>query len=281
MAFWRRLTMDSWDPFSWSFWHWRNLFSESKTELFERLKAEKFEMLLTQIEFSHPRQLISNILCPLTNEPIKVPIISIEGTIYEKQAFEKRILAFSSVPGSTLSLTLRDVSSFDQLIGVLDFVRQRNEKYFKIEKQKIALAKLALKNQVQASKHPAIFICPLSKRLIHSPMISPLGRVYELEAIKAYFETTKVLKDPIDGSPLCFESLEPFHAFKTQLSLYENPMAEAKMQAKALFSKSINALEKGADFINSFFKPAMLQDQEGRIMPKPGMDYPFPSVMHL
>jgi len=255
------------------FWHWNNLFGQSNFELLEVLKVNKLAQLYRQVEFSHPKHVNATINCPLTNQPIVEPVISIEGVIYEKAAINQRILLFDDVPGSDLALTTFDLTSFDALIGVLQYSKIRIADYFKAESQLIKSAQIAVGSKETPLNYHKIFICPLSKRLIDKAVITPQGRVYDFEAIKGFLETTGQKHDPIDGSPLSLETLEPFRSFSDNLALYQNPIADSKFQANQFVDNSLKAFGTGASFIGSLFSAAPLIEDKGQLIPKPSMSF--------
>lgn len=273
MAFWRLSTMDSWNPFTLTFWGWGNLFGQTRVELFEILKSKKLSEVMLQTEFTHPKNSNFLMLCPLTNEPIIEPVISIEGVVYEKSAFERRIAAYNDVPGSRLSLTSSDVCSFNALIAALQYATCIRDNYLIKEKALLKASEVAVVSHEKTLHYHKTFTCPLSKKLIDIPVITPQGRVYDLESIKGYLESTGKQYDPIDGTSLCLDSLEPFPEFATNLALYRNPVADTKVKAVHLIDKSVKALETGMDFVGSFFSRPLISNQDGQLVPKPGMDY--------
>tara|TARA_B110000879_G_scaffold211235_1_gene303315 strand:+ start:1501 stop:2337 length:837 start_codon:yes stop_codon:yes gene_type:complete len=273
MAFWRWATMDSWDPFCLRFWRWGNVFSQSDCELVETLRDAKLTDLLSQIEFSHPEQDASQILCPLTNQPIIEPVISIEGIVYEKYALLRRIAAFNDVPGTDRQLSKQDVYDFKALIGVLQFAQQRRLNYqAKIRSWLEAIQQILVSKKVSV-KYPKLLLCQLSNRRIKSAVITANGRIYDEDAITGYFETTGNDCDPIDGTPLRLSSLVPFHKFDEYVYLYRNLAVESADKVAKAVDKTLDILLTGIEFAHGFFESPTLINAQGQTIAKPGMDY--------
>lgn len=273
MAFWRWATMDSCNPFSTRFWHWGNLFGNSRFEQVQRLKQEKLVDLLNQVEFNHPANANSQIICPLTNKPIVEPVITIEGVVYEKYALLRRIKAYYDVPGSNIFLTREDVYDFTELLGVLQFAKYRKAHYESELQHWLLKLNQAITNVKHSLSHPSIFICPLSKRKIKSAVITGEGRVYDEEAIKGYFESTGNDFDPIDGTPLSIDSIIPFHRFNESICYYKNYVAESADNFSKVVDKALDAVVLGIDFAQSFFSAPQYIEEDGALMQKPGMNF--------
>lgn len=273
MAFWRFAMMDSCNPFCLRFWHWGNLFGESRYERVQILKEAKLSELISQVEFSHPELEGSQVLCPITREPIEEPVITIEGVVYEKYALIDRMKTFYDVPGSTVSLRRDDIYDFDELIGVLEFAEQRIKYYESCVHAlgiKINQALLQLKQSVS---YPAIFMCPLSKRKIKQAVITSEGRIYDEEAIKGYLESTGHDFDPIDGSPLNINSIIPFHELNEAICFYKNFLAESADRVSNFIDKTVDFGLDVLDFAQTFFGPPTYIEEEGELIQKPGMDF--------
>lgn len=273
MAFWRLRTMDSWNPLTWRFWQWGNLFSLSRYEHIEQLKYKIIDKLYQKIKYTHPLQADSKIECPLTHEAITHPVLTEDGQIFDKYALLQRISAYDTIPGCSRKLTAGDVYDFKELDGILKFVKLRHSAYLAKEQELLALAQQALAHRDTRLQYHSVFTCPLSGRLIRSPVITPAGRVYDAEAINGYFETTNKHYDPIDGSPLLPSSLRVFETFADYLSMYRNKPAELSEQAGELMVGTVNSVVKGFEFIGSFFSRPKIKDEQGELIPRPRMDF--------
>ncbi len=265
--------MDSCNPFTLRFWHVGNLFGISRNEKVQVLKEKKLDALFTQIELSHPEQASSQILCPLTNQPIQEPVITVEGIVYEKYALIMRLNAFYDVPGAKQSLTREDIYDFKELIGVLEFSQLRI-KYYQAQTQLwITKINQVLLNIKQSLNYPNIFLCPLSNQKIQSAVITSSGRIYEEEAIKGYLESTGNNFDPIDGTPLCANSLVPFHPLNESICFYRNFVAESAVKVAKVVDKALDFMVVGIDFAHSFFEAPTYIEEEGEVIEKPGMSF--------
>ncbi len=273
MAIWRWSTMDCWNPFSRRFWHWGNLFNESHLERIAQIKLNVITALFKQIQFSHPKQEQAKISCPLTHEPIRHPVITLEGRVYEKYALLQRIAGFNGLPGNQGHLTLHDVYDFNELNGVLEYAKARQLRY---EQKEQALIQLAMETAMRPDiglQYAEVFTCPLSKRLINNPVISPKGRVFDKEAIVGYFESTGAQHDPIDGSPLVLTALLPFNEYRSYLSLYRNKAAEMGEHAIQVANHGVDIVRDGLEFIGSFFHAPKIPGEDVDPISRPGMRF--------
>lgn len=257
MAFWRWATMDSWDPFSRRFWTWGNLFGQSEREYVTEVKQTAYHTLYQMISFSAPEASQSQLVCPFTRRPIQEAVVIREGLVFEKTALLRRIATGGSIPGITRTLTAEGVYDYPELKGLLDYAKARVELYNEAKASALNQARLAVAEKDYHLSYADIFRCALSKKLIKEPMLSPTGRVFDREAITAYFEKTNRNCCPVDGTPLKLSSLTLFEEMETLLALYSNRIADTKVQAKGYAKQTSNAVDVCLDFIGGIFsKPS-------------------------
>ncbi len=273
MAFWRWSTMDTRNPFKFKFWNFANLFGQSDLEKISALKIQKLKTLNDQIKFSHPTKSQSTIICPLTNKHIVNPVITIEGKIYEKYALLRHIAKFDKVAGSNMRITRDDIYEFKGLKVILEYAQSRLDLYLNKELAILKNAEEIITRQSFNIEHAKLFICPLSKKLINKPVITPMGRVYEKESIRAYLEITSNNSDPVDGSPLCLDSLVAFNEFEICLVRYKNNPADFKIQVGDVLHDAIDGIKTGANFLGDFFVKPKIPTDEGKMIPRPSMAF--------
>ena len=73
-----------------------------------------------------PVELLSLIHCPITLEPIREPVITPQGIVFEKQALIEWVKKTGTCPMTREKLTTRDIKAFDPKKGASQYTEVRN-----------------------------------------------------------------------------------------------------------------------------------------------------------
>ncbi len=245
MAFWRPMTMDSWNPFSPMFWSIGNLFGQSIIETLESVKSRRHTEIHELIEITNPEKVADelNILRdPFTHERLgEDTVITVEGVIYNRETLVKRLLLDKTVPGSSIPLENHLFIPFPELNAELDYITHRLQAY-RDKKYKIILAAvkaLGVDKSVLAVNHPDVFRCAYSGMLMETPVITPQGVVVDERVMTRFFrEGGHICK--VTGVPISQGAIEPFPELARQLREYDSLLANVKDAAMAAAKKVAN-----------------------------------------
>lgn len=193
MAFWRPLTMDTWNPCSALFWTYANLFSKSDLEAVNEAKTNYLEALYTEIAQNPESITTSRMYCARSNTLIKQAVITPTGHVFEREEIKAYLKAhtFLVLPSNfKRQLYARDFYSFSKLSDEIKIITEQKTRFARAKALYIARAVNALRARSirLLSSPPEIFICPLSKKLIRNPVLTPEGQLFERSAIELYYK---------------------------------------------------------------------------------------------
>ncbi|MFN7094567.1 MAG: ankyrin repeat domain-containing protein, partial [Burkholderiales bacterium] len=66
-----------------------------------------------------------NLLCPLTHEPFKEPVIAKDGHTYEKEAIEKWVIEKGTSPKTQENLSYRFFTNWDKKSQIAEFLEEK------------------------------------------------------------------------------------------------------------------------------------------------------------
>lgn len=241
MAFWRPSTMDSWNIFSSYFWRFSNLFGQSNIEAVQIAKTKRLKEFQDEVLANAPDAANSKIICALSGYTIENAYIAPTGHLFEVAAankmFEKHIFIVPNDEDCNHRFYEKDLYPFPELDNAIKNFNARKKNYEQAKKDYLNTAEKTLwyQNETWLSAHPKIFICPLSKKLIKEPVLTPDGKLFDKKAI-----IEKLTKDNKEEE-IC--RLLPFPEFGQKLREYDTILATISNQV-AEIGKGISKATK-------------------------------------
>ncbi len=230
MAFWRPRTMDSCNPFKRSFWTWSNLFGTSTFEWQAQQLAQRKQQILSEANDAlvnfHPEDDPPTIfICPISQELLQDPVITSVGHIYDRHQLQQWLNRNPSDPLTRQPLTMHSIKSFNPFNNIITTLRSLLTRYQGIKQQKLTAAQNAIDNAL-IGEEPDELCDPITFNIIHQPVITPSGHIYEEKTIREHLAHAQT--DPLNNKPLTATKLRACPEFKEKINQYHRKQSKLK-----------------------------------------------------
>ncbi|MFO3017088.1 Dot/Icm T4SS effector E3 ubiquitin ligase LubX/LegU2 [Legionella pneumophila serogroup 1] len=165
----------------------------------------------------HPETTPTMLTCPIDSGFLKDPVITPEGFVYNKSSILKWLETKKEDPQSRKPLTAKDLQPFPELLIIVNRFVETQTNYEKLKNRLVQNARVAAR-QKESTEIPDIFLCPISKTLIKTPVITAQGKVYDQEALSNFLIATGN-KDET-GKKLSIDDVVVFDELYQQIKVY-------------------------------------------------------------
>ncbi len=204
----------------------------------------------------HPEKIPYSLTCPISGGLIEEPVITPGGFVYNKNDIIRWLKEGKQTdPSSREPLYESDLESFIELKLLINLFSQRRSVYMEIKNNLIQEARAIVAKEGIATQptqeDPPLFICPISKKKIQEPVITPKGTIYDKQSL--------IMRDYRDENDqkLDKENCLYFKEFHEQLKTFNFHLKRAKTSAK---STKITSLETNLNSSSIFTRSVDKQE---------------------
>ncbi len=213
-------------------------------------KANYFQEAAKEAKATHPEELPSMLICPISGDFMEQPVITPQGKVYDKKFILKHLETKQEDPQTRTELKAKNLKDFSELSEIIKEFKQKKENYLK-EKNAFIQQVREVVNQEVLPEKPLLFLCPISHELIKNPVITSKGKVYDRDSLSNYLHCSNNSDE--EGQPLTISEVVLFTEFKEQLKLFQFRLAKQQQQKEVEPTLSSSPLSFITGFISSFF----------------------------
>ncbi|MDR3501803.1 MAG: E3 ubiquitin--protein ligase [Legionella sp.] len=209
-------------------------------------KAKYLGEAVQEAKTTHPEESPSMLLCPISGDFMKKPVITPEGKVYDEEFILTHLATKKDDPQTRKGLKAKELKDFSELLGPIKEFTQRKEEYVKKKEAFIQQVRQIVHQEGVLPEKPALFLCPISHNLIKNPVITSKGKVYDRDSL------TIQGKDET-GLALSSNDVVPFKEFKEQLNVFHFYLTKQQYQKEKEHKLSSSPLSFFSGIITSLF----------------------------
>ncbi|MFJ1267733.1 U-box domain-containing protein [Legionella lytica] len=176
-----------------------------------------------EAQSTHPENAPAMLLCPISGDFMKKPVITPEGKVYDEEFIltylKQKRKEERNDPISRNPLKVDDLKPFPELVRHIEDFTKRKEEYVKKKEAFILEVRKIVHQQGMLPDRPELFLCPISQELIKNPVITSKGKVYDRDSLINYLQIPHG-KDEL-GLVLSPNDFVAFTEFKEQLNVFQ------------------------------------------------------------
>ncbi|CAM4494155.1 MAG: E3 ubiquitin-protein ligase LubX [Legionella sp.] len=194
-------------------------------------KTMYLQEAIQESQSTHPEDSPPMLLCPISGDFMKKPVITPEGKVYDETFILIHLATKKEDPLTRNVLKAKDLNDFSELLGPIKEFTKRKEEYEKKKEGFIQQVRQIVHQNGVLPEKPALFLCPISHELINNPVITSKGKVYDRDSLTAYLHKSQG-KDET-GVALSSNDFVAFTEFKEQLKVFQFYLTKQQHQKVA------------------------------------------------
>lgn len=202
-----------------------------------------------EAKLAHPQESPSLLLCPISGDFMKNPVITPDGNVYDEASILKCLTQKKEDPLTRRELKVKDLNDFSELLEPIKEFIKRQEEYVKKKEAFILRVREIVHQDGERPEKPALFLCPISHELIKHPVITSKGKVYDRDSLIAYLD--KFQGKDETGLALPANDFVEFTEFKEQLNVFQFYLTKQQYQNQKVAEPQLST--SPFSLFNNFF----------------------------
>ena len=171
-----------------------------------------------EAKVTHPEVAPTMLICPISGDFMKEPVITPEGKVYDKKFILTHLSTKKEDPQTRNKLRPKDLKDFSELLTIISEFTRRKALYEEKKNNFIRKVRAIVNQKGELPERPSLFLCPLSNEFIKNPVITPEGKVYDRDSLANYLRKSHDIDET--GQALSLNDVEKFDEFDQQLKLF-------------------------------------------------------------